>query len=489
MRRQTAKAGDFMTLGTAILFLGVASYAGMAQSSGMFTATGAMTEVRSAHTATLLLDGRVLIAGGAGAKGGSASADVYDPSTGAFTATGSMSIPRSTHSSTLLPDGRILIVGGTALAMAEVYDPASGTFSATGNLVFPRGGHTAILLASGKVLILGGGGSAPFPAVPPAEVYDPATGVFTATGSYRGNGDCDFCPPAVFLADGTVLFAGQDQAQIYDPATGLFSLTGAASPCLSAATLLQDGNVLFAGGECIGRLATAELYDPAARAFHSTGSMGSPRVWQSLTPLPDGTVLAAGGETDSCYGNYCIAAGSVASAEVYNPSTGTFAPTGAMTAPRELHTATLLNDGRVLIAGGESYEKTAVFYTAATAELYTPAVLIPAPRLFSLSADGKGQGAIWHATTGQVASSNNPAAAGEALSMYTTSLPGGSVIPPQVAIGGRLAEVLFFGDAPGYPGFNQVNFRVPDGIAPGPALPVRLTYLGRPSNAVAIAVQ
>ncbi|SRR6266699_1663967 len=106
-----------------------------------------------------------------------------------------------------------------------------------------------------------------------------------------------------------------------------------------------------------------------------------------------------------------------------------------------------------------------------------------------LRSDGKGQGAIWRATTGEVASPTSPAVAGEVLAMYTSSLIEGAVIPPQVVIGGRLAEVLYFGDAPGYPGYNQVNFRVPSGIAPGSTVPVRLSYVGRTSNAVTIAVQ
>jgi uncharacterized protein (TIGR03437 family) len=115
--------------------------------------------------------------------------------------------------------------------------------------------------------------------------------------------------------------------------------------------------------------------------------------------------------------------------------------------------------------------------------------LTPSPALFSLSGDGVGQGAIWHAATGKIASSSNPATAADVLSMYTTNLFEGSAIPPQIVVGGQVAEVLFFGDAPGYPGYYQVNFRVPNGVAAGLAVSVRLTYLGRPSNAITIGVQ
>ena len=165
-----------------------------------------------------------------------------------------------------------------------------------------------------------------------------------------------------------------------------------------------------------------------------------------------------------------------------------------MTSARYYHTATLLNSGQVLITGGTATaggSQTSLgdpLNAVSSAELYTPSLLVPAPVLFSLSGDGQGQGAIWHATTGEIASPSTSAVAGESLSMYTTSLLDGGVIPPQVAIGGQLAEVLYFG-ASGYPGYNQVNFRVPVGLAHGDSVPVRLIYLGRSSNAVTIAVQ
>jgi hypothetical protein len=218
------------------------------------------------------------------------------------------------------------------------------------------------------------------------------------------------------------------------------------------------------------------LYDPSTSMFAGR-NMAAPRRYPTATLLPDATVLIAGG------GNLSMSYYESNSAELYDPVADKFSVTGSMTENRERHTATVLLDGTVLVAGGGINGRGSL-----GAEIYHPNVLIPAPLLFSLSGDGRGQGAIWHAQTGQIASADNRAVAGEALSMYTTSLPDGGVIPPQVAIGGRLAQVLYFGVS-GYPGYNQVNFRVPSGLAPGSALSVRLNYIGRSSNQVTLGVR
>jgi hypothetical protein len=465
-----------------------------------------MSTPRSGHAATLLVNGKVLITGGQSAaqnhEGASlATAELYDPATGLFSATGSMTARRRMPSATLLLDGRVLIAGGfdgsSPLSSTELYDPTTGTFRSAGNMITARGGHDALLLDNGTVLFVGGSTSTLDMA--PAEIYDPTTGTFMSTGPYVGRGACDFCAPSVLLSNGSVLFTGQSPAQLYDPRGGAFIATGF-SDGESAATLLMNGKVLFAGGESnvadlgiafASRSSAAELFDPRPGTFGLTGSMASPRVWHTLTLLPDGTVLSAGGETDRCImSNACSFAGSVASAELYDPTSGAFSRTGNMTAARETHTATLLNDGRVLLAGGVSYGGIGLFYgSLATADLYTPAILVPAPTVLTVSGDSSSPGAIVHAATGLLVTADNPAVAGELLQIPCTHLNDGSSILPRVIIGGVLAELLSSTSANDATGVTRLTVRMPTLIGSGSDVRVLLRYIGRTSNPVMLAAR
>ena len=452
----------------------------LAQSAGTFVRTGDMTTPRLTETATLLLDGKVLITGGlAGESAGGlalGSAELYDPATGTFSPTGNMKNARAGHAATRLADGRILITGGYSGTEAEIYDPATATFATAGNMTSSRSFHAAVLLNSGKVLITGGhplDGSTPSTAS--AEIYDPECGVFTSAS--------DMTVPrydhkATLLPDGSVLIVpGSDgadyaTAEVFDPRSGGFTslpFTGSLGLVAATSNLLPNGKVLqtLQVAECDINTQLSNSYDPATATFAAGPEMNSPHCQQVSTVLPDGTVLIVGSLDD--------ATGANPSAETYDIRSGSFSLAGQVLFGRLSPSVTLLNSGNVLITGG----------WLAASELYEPAQAAPALQLLAAA---NGRPAILHAGTQALVSADNPTTAGEALEIYCTGLIDGSVIPPQVAIGGRLAEVLYFGGAPGFDGLNQVNVLVPSKTAAG-TIETRLTYLGRSSNSVTLAVQ
>ena len=347
--------------------------------------TGDLITARSRHTATLLSNRKVLIVGGYSGSTIFTSAELFDPITGTFSTTGSLNIARSGHTATLLANGKVLIAGGdnnsgAPPSSAELYDPVTGTFSVTGSLGTARSGHMATLLPNGKVLIVGGVASTwPPTFLGTSELYDPSTGTFSVTGNLTAG---RVYHTATLMPNGKVLITGGwngynclSSANLYDHATGIMSPTANLGTARRGhqATLQPNGKVLITGGNgsdnTSGTLASTELYDPSAGYFSASGSMISARENCTATLLPNAKVLIAGGR----YGNGSSA---LASIELYNPSTGIFSTTSNMwlRSARSDHTATLLTDGKVLIAGGAS---------SASSELFSPQD--PAPGFPSFS--------------------------------------------------------------------------------------------------------
>jgi N-acetylneuraminic acid mutarotase len=328
--------------------------------TGTWAGTGSMYEVRAGHSATLLRDGRVLVAGGVDTvvyAGAVASAELYDPSTGSWTTAGSMVTPRRGHSATLLPDGSVLVAGGTDGTSAELYDPGTGAWTATASMV--GGGFSAVLLRDGRVLVVGGGDSSA-----EAELYDPGSGT-PPTSPATPAPSPSMSPTLVACGDpGTP--AGP---AIGAPG---WALTGnmVAARSQHTATLLRDGRVLVEGGDAPRRVGlsltpavSAELYDPVTRTWTATGNLTTARGGQTATQLPDGKVLVAGGSAP-------LIDELMTSAELYDPGGGTWTATGNMVTGRKYHTATLLPDGRVLVAGG--FGNGPNLDVLAAAELYDP---------------------------------------------------------------------------------------------------------------------
>lgn len=303
-----------------------------------FALLGLMTTNRgSGLTATVLQDGRVLIAGGQFGDNSLASAELYDPAAGTLTATGSMTTSRSFHTATLLVDGRVLVTGGhrfnhpvSAVASAEIYDPSAGTFSATGDMSVSRQDHTATLLADGRVLVVGG---------------------------YTND------------------LAGLASAELYDLVGGTFAMAASLSAGRGnhTATLLASGNVLVAGGHAAhpgDSLTSAEVYDVASGSFAPTGALATPRGAHSAVRLLDERVLLAGGFTA-----FPFLGATLASAEIYDETTASFVATGGMHDARGRHAAALLPPGDVLVAGG--FNASAELFSTSFVDTTAPVLSVP----------------------------------------------------------------------------------------------------------------
>ncbi len=386
--------GFLLILLSAALLLSASARAGWGGRYGTFVPTGDMSTARAYHTATLLSNGKVLVAGGrSGFRNELDSAELYDPVAHRFIPTGRMLSARARHTATLLPNGKVLIAGGfragEALASAELFDPVSGTFSATANLTMPRQWHSATLLPDGRVLIAGGAGNGNQmnDMAASAEIYDPAAGKFVATGNMTVarvlHAATALKNGGVFIIGGMrgggpdpMLWAGNNflsSAELFDPGTGQFNplsgmSVGERAASNGSAVLLADGKVLIAGGVA-GRvtLSDARLYDPSQQKFLPTGSMISSRFRHDATLLSDGRVLVTGG-----FKTFFLPPGPlvVATAELYDPGRGAFIALPDMTTPRIGHTVTLLPDGEVLIAGGM---RGSLVTGLSAAELYRPA--------------------------------------------------------------------------------------------------------------------
>ena len=347
-----------------------------------WSTTSNLGTARYDHKATLLGNGKVLVAGGTNSSGILASAEVYDPALNTWSATTGMATARQLHTATLLPNGTVLVAGGfnaastpRSIPTVELYDSSTNTWAAAGSLAERRLGQpAALLLPSGKALVTGGtdGGVVPS-ALSSCDLYDSASNSWTVGGSMtssRSRHTLTLLPSGLVLAVGGITGYGYTltaSAELYDPATSSWTATSnlAKDRNFHTATLLPSGKVLVVGGtnQYSNGLATAELYDPTTSSWSAAGNLSLGRTSHSATLLPSGKVLVAGGSNG---------VGSVSSAEIYDPVTNSWTTTGSLDIGRYSHTATLLHNGKVLVTGGYNGRNGTGGSNLASAELYEP---------------------------------------------------------------------------------------------------------------------
>jgi len=363
--------------------------------AGFWTTNSPLNVARYNHTATLLPNGTVLIAGGQNSSGATATAEIYNPATGSNTLTAPLNFARWGHTATLLTNGTVLVTGGqnagAYLANSEIYDPAAGTWTPTGPLNTGRYAHTATLLYNGQVLVAGGYGAGSW--LSSAELYDPTMGTWTVTSNAltyaRG------FHTAALLTNGLVFVAGGqgtngviNSTETFNPINQTWKTNSnlAVFREYHTATLLTNGLVLLAGGHgtnSLFYLTSMELYNPATGTTASAaGTLNSAHERHTATLLPNGKVLLV----DGLYYN-----NPSSNVEYFDPFTTTNTTTSPSPVACSFHTATLLPGGRVFVAGGlgtngalnqtETYDYAGAIWTNTTpltyARAYQNAAFLP----------------------------------------------------------------------------------------------------------------
>lgn len=337
-----------------------------------------LATIRGTTTAVVLKDGRALVAGGGVGAIPINASELFDPASGTWKATGFLNEARRGHAAAMLADGRVLVAGGRdadgePMSSAEIYDPSTGQWTLTAPMSIGRIGHTMTTLTDGRVLVAGGTSRGPSGAsggqtIRPdasAEIFDPKTNAWKATASMR---TARFEHTATALPDGKVLIAGGQgpgdggkiqalqSTELYDPAADGFvssSNLGEARTNHAAVLLPDKSSVLVIGGSGGANadvsLGSAELFDSRSGSWTRVGPLTGPRTGESATLLADGRVLVAGGEFAQKGQRR-----SLNSAEVYDPQSREWRSAGSMQCPRSEQAAVLLGDGSVLVVAGDA---------------------------------------------------------------------------------------------------------------------------------------
>lgn len=340
-----------------------------------------MTYARYSHTATLLQNGKVLVAGGFGN-----TAEIFDPVSGVWRATALMNSAHTSHTATLLPSGLVLVVGGD---VAELFDPQTERWRVTAAPAVSRVNHAAVVLRDGRVMVMGGAGTGASTSV---ELYNPATDLWAMATLPP----IPFfaIPAAVVLQSSEVLVIGAGAA-IYEPVSGNWRQP-APMPAFVAsgyrtAVLLSDGRVLATSGETAGSFSGGiftpsqlTIYDPASDRWTAPRQLQT-GSFHTTTLLPTGKVLFTGGLVGSL--NITPLA-PLDRAQLFDPVTLSLTTTWPMTQRRFAHAATALSDGKILVTGGIGglSPLTLNIVSQATAELYDPSFIpvVRAPVLYSM---------------------------------------------------------------------------------------------------------